>query len=89
MPPDRLWGLPLALERHTDLLRKTIEHAKKTVESKAFDPGALIVGQHERLLAVFDIIAKVADTDSTVLITGESGTGKELIARALDITPHR
>jgi two-component system response regulator AtoC len=33
--------------------------------------------------AVYDIIEKVADTPSTVLITGESGTGKELIARAL------
>ena len=32
---------------------------------------------------VYDVIEKVADTPSTVLITGESGTGKELIARAL------
>jgi transcriptional regulator with GAF, ATPase, and Fis domain len=33
--------------------------------------------------AIFDVIAKVADTPSTVLITGESGTGKELVAKAL------
>jgi transcriptional regulator with GAF, ATPase, and Fis domain len=32
---------------------------------------------------VLDIVSKVADTSSTVLITGESGTGKELIARAI------
>ena len=32
---------------------------------------------------VFDIVAKVADSPSTVLVTGESGTGKELVARAL------
>ena len=33
--------------------------------------------------AIFDVIEKVADTPSTVLITGESGTGKELVAKAL------
>jgi transcriptional regulator with GAF, ATPase, and Fis domain len=33
--------------------------------------------------AIYDIVAKVADSPSTVLITGESGTGKELIAKAL------
>jgi transcriptional regulator with GAF, ATPase, and Fis domain len=32
---------------------------------------------------IFDIIDRVADTPSTVLITGESGTGKELVAKAL------
>ena len=36
-----------------------------------------------RCSAIYDIIGKVADTPSTVLITGESGTGKELIATAL------
>src|SRR5436305_5698216 len=33
--------------------------------------------------SIFEIIEKVADTPSTVLITGESGTGKELVAKAL------
>ncbi|MCA9533179.1 MAG: sigma-54-dependent Fis family transcriptional regulator [Myxococcales bacterium] len=42
-----------------------------------------IIGQSPEMNAVYDIIEKVADTPSTVLITGESGTGKELIARAL------
>jgi len=42
-----------------------------------------IVGTSAALQAVLDRIAKVAPTDSTVLITGETGTGKELIARAL------
>jgi DNA-binding NtrC family response regulator len=42
-----------------------------------------IIGQSEPMRAVYDVIEKVADTPSTVLITGESGTGKELIARAL------
>jgi transcriptional regulator with GAF, ATPase, and Fis domain len=42
-----------------------------------------IVGTSKPLEAVLSRIAKVAPTDSTVLITGETGTGKELIARAV------
>jgi PAS domain S-box-containing protein len=42
-----------------------------------------IVGESPALRAVLARVAKVAPTDSTVLITGETGTGKELIARAI------
>src|ERR1700752_930504 len=42
-----------------------------------------IVGVSPTLHAVLSSVAKVAPTDSTVLITGETGTGKELIARAV------
>ena len=42
-----------------------------------------IVGQHQTMLEIFQMISQVADTNATVLIQGESGTGKELIARAL------
>jgi transcriptional regulator with GAF, ATPase, and Fis domain len=42
-----------------------------------------IVGESPALQTVLVRVAKVAPTDSTVLITGETGTGKELIARAI------
>ncbi|WP_462324005.1 sigma-54 interaction domain-containing protein [Desulfoplanes sp.] len=42
-----------------------------------------IIGQSPALQEVFAVLAKVAPTDSTVLVSGESGTGKELMVRAL------
>jgi DNA-binding NtrC family response regulator len=44
---------------------------------------ASIVGKSEIMLRVFDLVAQVAPSRSTVLIQGESGTGKELIAKAI------
>ncbi len=42
-----------------------------------------LVGESPSMRAIYDIVAKVADSPSTVLVTGESGTGKELIAKAV------
>src|SRR4029434_3123800 len=42
-----------------------------------------IVGKSEPMLRIFDLIAQVAPSRSTILIQGESGTGKELIAKAI------
>ena len=42
-----------------------------------------IVGKSDIMLKVFDLVAQVAPSRSTVLIQGESGTGKELIAKAI------
>src|ERR1700678_3459979 len=48
-----------------------------------------IVGKSEPMLRLFDLVAQVAPSRSTVLIQGESGTGKELIAKALHATSPR
>jgi len=48
-----------------------------------------MVGVSPPMQTLFDSIAKVAPTNSTVLITGESGTGKELVARALHTASER
>jgi DNA-binding NtrC family response regulator len=42
-----------------------------------------IVGEDPKLLRILEMVARVAPTDASVLITGESGTGKELIAEAV------
>ena len=42
-----------------------------------------MVGSSERMVEVYEMVARVAPTRSTVLIQGETGTGKELIARAI------
>ncbi|HEU5092336.1 MAG TPA: sigma 54-interacting transcriptional regulator, partial [Nitrospira sp.] len=48
-----------------------------------------IVGSSEKMQRVFELVKKVADTTSNVLILGESGTGKELIARSLHFNSSR
>jgi PAS domain S-box-containing protein len=62
------------LQQENVALREEIDKASMFEE---------IVGTSRPLKAVLSQIAKVAPTDSTVLITGETGTGKELIARAV------
>ena len=48
-----------------------------------------LIGQSPALQRVFRLVAKVAPTESAVLITGESGTGKEMIATAIHLQSRR
>ena len=48
-----------------------------------------IVAKSPTMLEIFDLIKKVANSKSSVLITGESGTGKELVARAIHHSSQR
>ena len=56
-------------------------HLRRTLKQRY--SFANIVGKSEPMLRLFDLVAQVAPSRSTVLIQGESGTGKELIAKAL------
>ncbi|MFK7989614.1 MAG: sigma-54-dependent transcriptional regulator [Sandaracinaceae bacterium] len=64
---------------------RTRELSQRDVVAEPSDePGRYrLIGQAAPMLDVYQVIERVADTPSTVLLTGESGTGKELIARAL------
>ncbi len=84
--------------RPEDLLKAVDKKAEKSSPRKDENAGeteekskgfGMLIGESKEIKSVFDIIVKVADTDSTVLITGESGTGKELIARAIHANSSR
>jgi len=82
-------------KRADDALRKSYDEIKALKDQLYKENLALkqeidqtsmfeeIVGSSEKLRRVLVLVAKVAPTDSTVLITGETGTGKELVARAI------
>src|SRR5262249_5944114 len=48
-----------------------------------------LVGSSPAMEQIYQLLARVADSESSVLITGESGTGKELVARALHASSPR
>jgi len=62
-------------------LREENVHLKRALKQRYNFPN--IVGKSEKMLAVLDLVAQIAPSRSTVLISGESGTGKELIAKAI------
>ncbi len=66
-----------------ELLLKIHNALERKGPSSAAPPtqAAVFLGQDPKILALRDMIERVAPTDTTVLITGESGTGKELVAR--------
>jgi PAS domain S-box-containing protein len=69
------------IQKLRDLLyRENIALREEIDKASMFEE---IVGESPALQSVLARVAKVAPTDSTVLITGETGTGKELIARAI------
>jgi len=48
-----------------------------------------IIGQSKKMREVFDLVEKVADCDSTILLNGETGTGKGLVAKAIHLKSKR
>jgi DNA-binding NtrC family response regulator len=62
-------------------LRDENLHLKRALKQRFNFPN--IVGKSDKMQVLLDLVAQVAPSRSTILISGESGTGKELIAKAL------
>ena len=81
--PCRLSELDMLLKKAYEKRQISKENIslKRLVTTK--DQDKVMISQSDKMKPVFNLINKVAVTDSTVLIQGESGTGKELVARDL------
>jgi PAS domain S-box-containing protein len=65
-----------------------IEQLRKELEGRYTCED--IVGRSSTMMKLFDVLPKIAESDSTVLIEGDSGTGKELFARAVhNLSPRK
>ena len=80
--PVELEQLQVILARafHVSRIERENRELQKKVGSEAFEE---MLGTSSRMQKVFEMIRKVATTETPVLIVGESGTGKELAARAI------
>ena len=68
-------------------LRREVSRLRKEVHKEySFHH---ILGKSKPIQAVFDLIRRVADSPTNILITGESGTGKELVAKAIHYNSDR
>lgn len=69
------------------VLNRQVEYLSQELEKKYRYEG--IIGKSRLMKNVFQLIDKVKDIETNVLVTGESGTGKELVARAIHFSGKR
>jgi len=88
---------PFDIDEVKVVVRKTLEHKRIALENRDLrdqnrDLMAELTGKYQfdeligrsgKMKAIFELVERVATTNSTIMISGESGTGKELIARAV------
>ena len=87
--PFKIDELQMTIQRALDYQSTLRENTYLRKELKNKYKFENIVGSSHKMQLVYNLISKVADTDSTVLIQGESGTGKELVARGLHFNSNR
>ena len=84
--PDVVKAAVRRASEHSSLLR---ENAVLKTTVRKLEGADEILGQSRAICRIREFIARVAGTNTTVLITGETGTGKELVARAIHRTSSR
>ena len=87
--PFKLDELKLSIERALSYNEAVSENVYLRKQLKTKYHFSQIIGASEPMQAVFKMIEKIAETDSTALIRGESGTGKELVAKAIHFNSRR
>jgi DNA-binding NtrC family response regulator len=87
--PFDLKNVDIAIKRALDVSRLQEENVRLKKELKKKFGYHKIIGNSPPIQNVTKFIEKIADTDSTVLITGESGTGKELVAKTIHYNSSR
>jgi two-component system, NtrC family, response regulator len=65
----------------TQEMETEIDHLRREVTEKYSFPN--MIGDHPKMLEIFDLLGRIAKSDRTVLIQGESGTGKDLIGKTI------
>jgi len=70
-----------ALDKNTPDISDQSQISSSQVNQTCGFPN--IIGQSTKMREVFDLVQKVADCDSTILLNGETGTGKGMVARAI------
>jgi PAS domain S-box-containing protein len=84
---DRLRAALGEVQRLKERLQEENHHLKRQINGTSLRE---LVGNSPALAKVIALVARVAPSDATVLVTGESGTGKELVCRALhELSPRR
>jgi two-component system response regulator HydG len=82
--PIEMAALRACIERSVrDRYRREAIKRLSQREASGSQPVGDLIGESRAMGHVFDLIRRLAKTETTVLISGESGTGKELVARAL------
>ncbi|GKS57180.1 acetoacetate metabolism regulatory protein AtoC [Nitrospira sp.] len=87
--PFQIDEVQLTIRNALEKRRLSTENMLLKREMASHSSLSSIIGQSDAMQKVFDVIVKVADTRSNVLICGESGTGKELVARAIHYNSSR